>query len=74
MTKPVRFVLNTKAFQEQVLYSDRLGQICADALGPDAVIERSNNARGGGRVRARVYGSMKDEVENGALSRRLGGV
>lgn len=70
----VKFVLNRKAFQSQVLYSETLGQVCAAALGAGALVEQSSNARGGGRVRARVYGSMSDEAATGTLSRKLGGV
>lgn len=69
----VKFVLNRAAFQEQVLYSDALGEACAAALGAGAVVERSSNARRGGRVRARVYGDMSDEAATGSLSRKLGG-
>lgn len=69
----VKFVLHRRAFQDQVLYSDALGQVCADVLGAGAVVERSNNARRGGRVRARAYGDMSDEAATGSLSRKLGG-
>lgn len=73
MPTTVKFVLNRKALQEQVLYNEQLGQMCAAALGEGAVVERSNNARHAGRVRARVYGDLSDEAARGSLSRRLGG-
>lgn len=73
MSKRVKFVLYRKAWQDQILYNEKLGEICASKLGEGAVIERSPNVRGGGRIRARVYGSMSDEAVSGSLSRRIGG-
>ena len=73
VARPVKFVLNRSAFQNQILYNDKLGQICAAKLGGDAEISRSDNSRGGGRIRARAYGSMSGEALTGALSRKLGG-
>lgn len=69
----VKFVSNRRAFQDQILYNEKLGQVCANTLGSDAEISKSDNSLAGGRIRARVYGSMQDEAANGALSRRLGG-
>lgn len=68
-----KFRLNKKAFQEQVLYGPEAAALVKGLAGPDAVVERSDNSRGGGRVRARVYGSARD-VEDGSLVRRVGGV
>lgn len=77
MAKNVKFVLNRRAFQRQILQGEGVDMASAlyDSLGggDDVVIEQSSNARGGGRMRARVYGAMKDEVEYGLLSKRLGG-
>lgn len=73
MPKGLKFTLNKQEFQAQVLYSPVLGLALAAALGADAEVEESNNARGKGRVRARVYGSLSDEASNGTLTRRLGG-
>lgn len=75
MAKNVKFVLNRRAFQRVVLQGHGTGMEKAlrSALpGDDVVIEQSSNARGGGRMRARAYGRIGDEVETGALSRRLG--
>lgn len=71
--KRVRVVLNRKAVQEQILYSKKVGEACAAALGGDAVIEESSNALRKGRVRARVYGSLPLEAATGYLSKKLGG-
>lgn len=76
MAKNVKFVLNRRAFQEQILMGkgvDMEGALRSAMGGDDVVIERSGNARGGGRMRARAYGSMASEQASGALSRRLGG-
>lgn len=77
MAKNVKFVLNRRAFREQILQGRGVDMESAlrEGLkgGDDIVIEVSNNARGGGRMRARVYGSMADEAAHGVLSKRLGG-
>lgn len=73
MSERVRFVLNRKAWQNEILYNEKLGEICASKLGEGAVIEKSRNAKGGGRIRARVYGSMGDEALTGTLTKRIGG-
>lgn len=72
MAKKVKFYLNRRAFQEQILYSEQVGQACAAVLGEGAEVSRSNNARKQGRIRARLYGDLADEAANGTLSRRLG--
>lgn len=76
MAKDVKFVLNRRAFQRLILQGqgvDMEAALCDALPGDDVVIEQSSNAQGGGRMRARAYGKMRDEVETGALSRRLGG-
>ncbi|GEM_PF-4571275 len=73
MAKKVKFVPNRKEFQRQILNADSLGPILARQLGPDAEISHSDNSKGGGRVRARVFGSLAEEQRNGSLSRLLGG-
>lgn len=70
--KPGTFKLNKKAFQEQVLYGPEATALVAALAGPDAVVEKSDNSRRGGRVRARVYGSAAD-VNDGSLLRSFGG-
>lgn len=81
MARKTKYVPNRKEFQRQVLYNPALGEILASKLGPGAEVSVSDNSRpspinpgGGGRIRARLYGSMKDEQRNGTLSRKLGGV
>lgn len=77
MAKDVKFKMNRRAFQSQILMGNGVDMAGAltDALkgGDDIVMEQSSNARRGGRMRARVYGSMADEVSHGLLSKRLGG-
>lgn len=75
MAKNVKFLLNRRAFQQQILQGqgvDMASALRAALPGDDVVIEQSSNAQGGGRMRARAYGKMSDEVELGSLSRRLG--
>lgn len=75
MAKNVKFVLNRRAFQQQILQGggvDMEKALRAALPGNDVVVEQSSNARLGGRMRARAYGKMSDEVELGSLSRRLG--
>lgn len=75
MAKDVKFRLNRRAFQSQILMGQGVDMAGAlqSALGPgdDVQIEVSSNARQGGRMRARVYGSLSDEAARGSLSRRL---
>lgn len=75
MAKRTKFVLNRAAVQSEILYG---GSVDTEGLlrryaGTDAEIDRSSNARRGGRLRARIYGDLDDEAKNGTLSRRLGG-
>lgn len=67
-----KFVLNKKAFQEQVLYGPQTEALLAGLVGSDGVVERSDNSQRGGRSRGRIYGDAKD-VQDGSLLRRLGG-
>lgn len=67
-----KFRLNKKAFQDQVLYGPEAAAVLQGLAGPDAVVEKSDNSRGGGRVRVRVYGDARD-VEDGSLVRKVGG-
>lgn len=69
----VKLVLNKKAFQQEVLLNPKLGEACAKVLGPDAVVEESDNSRAGGRVRARLYGKLSEEAATGYLSKKIGG-
>jgi len=70
--KVEKFKLNKKAFQDQVLYGAGAEALIAGIAGPDAVVEKTDNSRRGGRVRARIYGDAKD-VQDGSLLRRFGG-
>jgi hypothetical protein len=63
-----KFVLNRQNFRTQVLKGEGVKAMLVQQLGKDAVSQESHT-----RARARVYGDMKDEAENGTLSRRLGG-
>ncbi len=71
----VKFRLNRRAFQQQILMGNGIALESAlrSAIGggDDVQIEVSSNTRGGGRMRARVYGSLSDEAARGSLSRRL---
>lgn len=67
-----KFKLNRAAFQDQVLYGAEAEALIAGLAGPDAVVEKTDNSRRGGRVRARVYGTAAD-VNDGSLLRRFGG-
>jgi len=80
MAKRVKVRLNSRNLQSQILYGEGVGTegaLLAPAAGaqanPDLIVttERSSNARGGGRLRVRVYGDMADEARNGTLSRVL---
>lgn len=71
MAKNVKFVLNRRAFREQILLGNGVDMESAlrKALpGDDVEISAV-----GTRMRARVFGRMRDEQGSGALSRRLGG-
>jgi hypothetical protein len=66
-----KFVLNKKAFQDQVLYGPEIQALLASLIGPNGVVEQSDNSKRGGRARARIYGNSKD-VADGSLLRSLG--
>lgn len=72
MYSRIRFKRNHKAFQQVILYNSTLGDILASKLGDGAKISKSSNKRGGGRIRARYYGKMEDEIADGKVSRKLG--
>lgn len=72
MMKVEKFKLNKGAFQDQVLYGAEAEALIAGIAGADAVVEKTDNSRRGGRVRARVYGDAQD-VSDGSLLRRFGG-
>ena len=79
MSENVKFVLNRKAFQDQVLYGATTAEALAAALNAaaptaDVRVESSSNARGTGRARARAYGTLPSEAASGDLSRILGAV
>lgn len=63
-----KFVLNKAAFRDQILKGAATAALLNGIAGPDAVSEEAPS-----RVRARVYGDMDDEAQNGSLSRRIGG-
>lgn len=63
-----KFVLNKAAFRDQILKGDATVSLLAGIAGPDATNEEAPS-----RARARVYGEMDDEAQNGTLSRVIGG-
>ena len=71
MAKDVKFVLNRRAFREQILLGKGVNMESAlrNALPGDDVQVTAV----GTRMRARVFGRMRDEQGGGSLSRRLGG-
>lgn len=71
MAKRVKFVLNRLNFRKQILMGAPTGDMLREHLGDESVLDV---ARDGVRARARVYGSMSDEAQNGTLSRKLGGL
>lgn len=83
MAKNIKFVLNRKAFQQQVLMGDATAamlEVIATAAAPSGTrVETSvsSNARNSGRARARIIDdsprAMSREADTGHLSRALGG-
>jgi len=63
-----KFVLNKKAFRDQILKGSSTASLLEGIVGDDGVSEEAPS-----RARARVYGDMSDEAQNGTLSRRIGG-
>lgn len=63
-----KFVLNSRAFREQILKGDATVALLNGIAGPDSESEEVAS-----RARARVYGTMDDEAQNGTLSRVIGG-
>lgn len=63
-----KFVLNKAAFREQILKGAETTALINSIAGSDAVSEEAPS-----RARARVYGDMDDEAQNGTLSRTIGG-
>lgn len=83
----VKFILNQREFQKQILYSPQLGKMLGDALSAashgaeQVVVSDSPNTRGTGRVRARAYSrdpnlfrALDDEAQTGQLNSILGRV
>lgn len=63
-----KFVLNKRAFREEILKGDATIALLNGIAGSDARSEEVAS-----RARARVYGKMSDEARNGTLSRVIGG-
>lgn len=63
-----KFVLNKAAFRDQILKGEATASLLTGIAGPD-----STNEQAPSRARARVYGTMDDEAQNGTLSRKIGG-
>lgn len=63
-----KFVLNKSAFRDQVLKGPATVALLNGVVGSDGVSEEAPS-----RARARVYGDLADEAENGTLSRVIGG-
>lgn len=63
-----KFVLNKSAFRDQVLKGPETVALLNGVVGADGVSEEAPS-----RARARVYGDLADEAENGTLSRVIGG-
>lgn len=63
-----KFVLNKKAFRDQILKGDETRALLAGIAGDGANEEEVSS-----RSRVRVYGSLEDEAQNGTLSRVIGG-
>lgn len=63
-----KFVLNKTAFREQILKGAETAALLNGIVGPDGVSEEAPS-----RARARAYGDMDDEAQNGTLSRAIGG-
>lgn len=63
-----KFVLNKKAFRDQILKGAQTKALLGGIVGSDGVSEEAPS-----RARSRVYGHMADEAQNGTLSRSIGG-
>lgn len=63
-----KFVLNKTAFREQILKGAATRALLSGVVGDGGTAEEAPS-----RARARVYGSMGDEAQNGTLSRMIGG-
>lgn len=63
-----KFVLNKKAFRDQILKGAATEAMLSSVVGGDGVQEEAPS-----RARVRVYGDMDDEAQNGTLSRTIGG-
>lgn len=63
-----KFVLNKRAFREQILKGAETRALLAGIVGSDGVEEEAPS-----RARARVYGQLDDEAATGVLSRTIGG-
>jgi len=63
-----KFVLNKKAFRDQVLKGQATEDLLSGIVGGDGVSEEAPS-----RARARVYGRLSDEAATGSLSRTIGG-
>jgi hypothetical protein len=62
-----KFVLNKKAFRDQILKGAETRALLSGIVGSDGVAEEAPS-----RARARVYGNLSDEAQNGTLSRAIG--
>lgn len=63
-----KFKLNRSAFREQILKGDGTQALLNGIVGEGGVSEEAPS-----RARARVYGNLSDEAQNGTLSRVIGG-
>jgi len=63
-----KFVLNKKAFRDQILKGAATAALLEAIAGEDGVSEDAPS-----RARTRVYGDLSDEAQNGTLSRKIGG-
>lgn len=62
-----KFVLNRKAFRDQILKGAETQALLRGVVGAEGVSEEAPS-----RARARVYGHLADEAQNGTLSRVIG--
>lgn len=82
MAEKVKFVINKREFQKQILMGEKTGAWLASlaaAVAPPGTNVRvavSSNKRGGGRIRARIEDDSPDamfrEARTGYLSQALG--
>lgn len=63
-----KFVLNKKAFRDQILKGAETTALLNGIVGGDGVEEEAPS-----RARVRVYGELAGEAQNGSLSRTIGG-